>query len=301
MSQRPRYLKTQQVADALGIGVSTLKRWVDSGQLTAARTVGKHRLISLDEAIRFARRNRLATAGLEQLADSELSETVDVDVDVEIRERLIAALKEGRLREARRLIVSAHNVYGNGATLADELIGPVLERVGHGWSVGTWDVFEEHQASQIIAAAISELIARVPRGEDSPSSAPVAIGAGPEGDIYTIGLLLGELTLREIGWDVTNLGPNLPLKSLARAISAQRPKLVFLAVCHLADPIDFVREFAEVSEAARVEGATIVVGGGGLPTEMIPQLSHAFHGNRMADLQNVGRSMLADAQGRDVR
>ncbi len=43
-------LKTQQVADALGISVSTLKRWVDAGQLAASRTVGRHRLIPLGEA-----------------------------------------------------------------------------------------------------------------------------------------------------------------------------------------------------------------------------------------------------------
>ena len=30
---------------------------------------------------------------------------------------------------------------------------PVMQAVGHGWSVGEWDVYQEHQASQIVATA----------------------------------------------------------------------------------------------------------------------------------------------------
>jgi excisionase family DNA binding protein len=293
MSHPPQYFKTQQLADALGVGVSTLKRWVDSGQLRASRTVGKHRLISLEEAFRFARSNSLATTGLELLSDPE--RPAPVAIDGGIRGELITALKEGRSRDAKRLIASAHRASGSGAALADELIAPVLERVGHGWSIGTWDVFEEHQASQIVAAAILEEIARVPRGGDSP--APIAIGAAPEGDLYTLALLLGELTLRELGWDVKNLGPNLPLRSLARAITAQRPKLVYLTVSHLADPIHFLKDYSVVSEAARAEGSTIVVGGRGIPPELIDRLDNASHGSRMAHLHEVGRELLLKFNG----
>ena len=49
------HLKTQQVARALGVSVSTIKRWVDTGELGATRTVGKHRLIPVAEAVQFAR------------------------------------------------------------------------------------------------------------------------------------------------------------------------------------------------------------------------------------------------------
>ena len=81
MTEPEVFLKTQQVADALGISVSTLKRWVDAGEIAATRTVGKHRLIALDEAIRFARTRELATAGLERLAAEGTRALVRVDDD----------------------------------------------------------------------------------------------------------------------------------------------------------------------------------------------------------------------------
>src|SRR5579875_1409999 len=96
------FLKTQQVADALGIGVSTLKRWVDAGQLAATRTVGGHRLIPLNEAIRFARAREFSTAGLERLAAGGTPGLAAFDEGA--RAQLAAALKAGRAREARRLI-----------------------------------------------------------------------------------------------------------------------------------------------------------------------------------------------------
>src|SRR4051812_8816651 len=67
MSESDTLLKTTQMARALGVSISTIKRWVDSGALRASRTVGKHRLIRLDEAVRFAKAQGLPHADLESL------------------------------------------------------------------------------------------------------------------------------------------------------------------------------------------------------------------------------------------
>ena len=58
------YLRTQRVATALGVSVSTIKRWVDSGTIQAARTVGKHRMIPFSEALRLAKEHGFAEADL---------------------------------------------------------------------------------------------------------------------------------------------------------------------------------------------------------------------------------------------
>jgi PAS domain S-box-containing protein/excisionase family DNA binding protein len=45
----------RNVADALGVGESTVKRWIDAGRMEADRTIGGHRRVALDEVLRFVR------------------------------------------------------------------------------------------------------------------------------------------------------------------------------------------------------------------------------------------------------
>ena len=45
----------RQVAQALGVGESTVKRWIDAERLVADRTLGGHRRVTLEEVLRFVR------------------------------------------------------------------------------------------------------------------------------------------------------------------------------------------------------------------------------------------------------
>lgn len=50
MNTNPRSYSTLQVAQALGVSVQTVQRWVDAGHLKAWKTVGGHRKIDADSA-----------------------------------------------------------------------------------------------------------------------------------------------------------------------------------------------------------------------------------------------------------
>ncbi|MDB5352535.1 MAG: carH [Planctomycetota bacterium] len=282
-------LKTQQVAEALGVSASTVKRWVDSGVLKASRTVGRHRLVSLSEAIRFAMEQNLPQDRLAVLLGVGSGSISGIDDPV--RTAVETALRRGRAAEARSLIGQAYAAVKDAARLADDLIRPVMERIGHEWSDGTLDVYQEHRASRIVEVALMGLIARV-----SPSMAgavaPLAIGATPEGDHYTLAGLLCELSLREQGWDVINLGPNLPLPSLAKAVRVHRPRLVWFSINHLTDPERFVREYEAFYPSASTMGVAVCLGGPGLDGALRARLVAASFGERIVHLAEFARRIL---------
>lgn len=288
MSASDSMLKTRQVATALGVSVSTIKRWADSGELRASRTVGKHRLIRLSEALRLARDRGLPHGNLESLAGLGL---VHLDsIDDRFRGSLLAMLREGRTQEARALIRSAYASGRNGVVIADRLIRPVMERIGHGWFVGALDVYQEHEATQIVASALLELIGQATRPQGK--SSPLALGATPEGDPFVLPGLLGELVLREGGWEVRNLGVSLPLSSLASAVREHRPRLVFLSVNHLENEENFIHEYMTFYKTAADCGVAVILGGRALVPEIRARLVFASFGDRMAHLAEFARRLL---------
>jgi len=296
MDTAERLLKTQQVAEALGFSVSTIKRWVDLVILPAIRTEGGHRLIRLGDALRFARQKGLPVRKLEQLAGGALVMVAAGGIDDGTRAALLEALQTGESGRARAIL---HAAGADAVLLADHLVRPVMEQVGHGWTVGTLDVFQEHQASQVVAGAITELIERSVRSVPTP--APLALGATPEGDHYTLALLLGELALRQAGWDVRNLGSDLPLGSLARAVHTYRPRLVFLSVNHLAGAGRFLRAYLAFHKDAEAAGTAVVVGGRALGPELRARLPYHSFGERLAHLVEFARLLAPPAAGAGVR
>jgi len=288
MTSSDSLLKTRQVARALGVSVSTIKRWVDTGVLPASRTVGKHRLIRRSEALRFAREQGLPHEGLDLLEGDAIGEGA--------RASLLEALRQGRGREARALIRGHHAAVRDGVELADELIRPVMERVGQCWKAGSIDVYHEHQATQIVSASIVELIAAAEATRDRTSPRPLAVGAASDGDPYVSPGLLGELVLREGGWDVRNLGVNLPLTSLAHAVRDYRPRLVFLSISHLEDEERFVRHYTQFFKAAAAGDVAVILGGRALRPEVRARLVYASYGDRMSHLREFARRVLSSAK-----
>ena len=137
-----------------GSARAPIKRWVDSGTIKAVRTVGKHRLVPMSEALRVARDQGVDAANIEVLGG--LGSARLPQIDNRIRDLLYNLLVESKFPQAKVLIQSVYAAGCGAAMLGDDLIRPVMERIGHGWMVGAIDVYQEHEASQLVASAMQD-------------------------------------------------------------------------------------------------------------------------------------------------
>lgn len=256
--------------------------------------MGGHRLVPLSGALQFARERGLPVDRLMRMASESSGEVTPSETDPCTAEHLVTALKRGRSAAARDLLINAYSTLGGAVALADDLIRPAMESIGHEWERGSLDVYQEHRASRIVETALLELLRTLPApSEDSP----LALGAAPEGDLYTLPGLLAELTLRELGWDVVNLGPNLPLASLARAIRVQQPKLVWISVSHLEDERTFLHDYQSFYASVSRTETAVVLGGSALTPDLRARVVAASFGDRIAHLREFARRLHSTETG----
>ncbi len=104
-----------------------------------------------------------------------------------------------------------------------------LADIGEGWYRGEIAVQQEHFASALAARRLQTMIAASP----APTRAERIVVAGPAEEQHTISLLVIDLFLRRQGWDVIDLGPNLPLDRQEQMLTSIRPQLVIASAQHL--------------------------------------------------------------------
>jgi methanogenic corrinoid protein MtbC1 len=168
------------------------------------------------------------------------------------------------------------------AALADGVVAPAMRRLGHEWERGRIDVFHEHRATQLCAAALFELKGQLDVCADGER--PVALGGGPERDPYLLANLLAQIVLLDAGWQAVNLGPNTPLASFRKAVADFRPRLLWLSVSHLEDADGFLGEYRLLYEEAAQSGAAVAVGGRALVEQLRAGMPYTTFGDGLTHL-----------------
>jgi excisionase family DNA binding protein len=277
-----RLLSPNDLARAIGVSESSLKRWVDAGKIRAIKTEGGHRRIPLTEAIRFIRERRQPVLRPELLGLPEGIGLVGEpagDVDALQRD-----LEAGDGRQARVRVLTR---YLDGESIASLCDGPVrdaLERIGELWKHSDAGIFVEHRATDVCIQLLGQLRAMV----ETPPGAPVALGATPAGDTHLLPSFMVATVLADEGFEVVNLGADTPVAALDAAIAEHEPLLLWISVT-MPPAVDLANALARVADRERAAGRAVILGGrhvGRLPVR-----------DRTVELAGSMRELAAFARG----
>lgn len=270
----------KQVAEAIGVSESSLKRWVDRGLIRTRLSPGGHRRLELNAVMEFLQAHPypLADPGVLGLPVGLTARKMSL---AEAREELYAAFSAGDETAARRLLIGLHLAQRRISELGDEVIAPVFERIGADWMCGSLEVYEERRACVACRRLLDEFRRLLPA---PPPAAPTALGCTPAGDQYDLAAQLVGLTLQQRGWNAELLGENVPLASAAEAARRKQPKLFWLSVSHIADEGAFLADFHAFYEQVRAYGP-VVIGGRALSPEISGAIPGAACCNQLSRLE----------------
>lgn len=244
---------SRQVADALSVGVSSVKRWTDEGRLESARTIGGHRRYDPDAVRRFAEVKGLPTEKLPSIESPSAYEMEDLSAD-EIRLELLRVLKSGDAGQARTLISYPVASVADRTAFLDRVVGEAMRLVGEGWREGRWSVDEEHRASYIV----SDVLDRMRPPAEGPRIRR-AVLAAPPAELHDLPLRMVRLVLEWSGWETDYYGADVPWSALEYAIVRRPPELLALTARE-AEPFER-EEFDDVVRECRTRAIRIAVGG----------------------------------------
>lgn len=186
--------------------------------------------------------------------DEEFSNNVFTDIE-SIVANCIEAIKAYDAKSLETLLLKASTKM-NQPQLIENLIIPLVYKVGDLWHDGFIRVANEHLASAVIRSFLSNLIERhVPN-----DNAPIIISATPRGQDHELGAMIAGVVAASVGWKVVYLGPNLPVEEIAAVADSLEAKVVALSIVYPNDDPQLKKDLINLNRMLP-KNISIIVGG----------------------------------------
>lgn len=240
------------VARRTGTPETTLRAWERRyGAVRPERAETGRRLYSDKDVERLKLIRQAVDAGrsvssVAQLSDDDLIQLVEEDREIAGGDKRVARIETSGVDVVDTCFAAvgsmdAQTLYSslNRATLRfdtagliDEVIAPLLYRIGDSWRAERLSPRHEHMASSVVRTILTQLQARVQH------TGPRTIVLGtPPGQLHDLGIqFVAALAVSE-GWMVVNLGADIPAPDIAAASQEVGAGIVALSIVHpLNDP-----------------------------------------------------------------
>lgn len=277
---RPRH-PIQVVARRTGLSADVIRAWERRYQaVSPERTQIGRRLYSDRDIDRLALLRRAIHAGrrigdVAQLSHADLAHLVAADTTAAAQspsapnQATASATTEKHVDTCVRAVIDMRpdvleSALANAAVafsqpiVLEEIVTPLLHTIGEQCRMGSLRSSQEHAASAVIRAFLSQLLA----GTQAASNAPVILVGSPKGQNHELGALMAAVAAASEGWKVIYLGPNLPADEIAYAANQTGARVVALSIVYPADDVRLPDELRRL-RAQMPRDSVIIVGGNG--------------------------------------
>ncbi len=239
MTSPPGTLSLKECAERLGVHYMTAYRYVRLGRLSATKVGAEWRVRESDlESLLAAAAHPIERGG--------------VDWSARFEDRLLAGDESGTWAVAEAALASGVTPAG----IHIDVLSPALARIGEGWHRGVVSIAEEHRATGVATKIVGRLGNRFARRGSRRGR--IVIGT-PPGERHALGVSVVADLLRGAGWEVVDLGVDMPADDFVTAVEKSAPvSAVAVSVGH-PDRIIPARDLVTTLRAAVV--VPIVVGG----------------------------------------
>ncbi len=286
-----KLITPKQVAQAIGVSESSLKRWCDRGVLSTVRTAGGHRRLALESVFEFLRQSGQPLVRPELLGlPSNTGQPPTVPFRA--REQMFAALVAGDEDQCRRIVFDLYLSGKSACEICDGVLAPALHQIGARWECGDVAIYRERRACEIASKTLHELRLAI----RAPSiEAPVALGATLECDPYRLPTEMIEVVMRELGWNATSLGTQLPVATLIQAVRDSQPRLLWVSVSCVVSIPGFLDGYTLLQRAATEVNTVVAVGGRALTADLRQRMTYAAYCDTLNHLAAFATSLTSNS------
>jgi len=225
-----------QTAKIIGVNVSTVKRWSDSGKLKCTQTVGGHRKFHLNDIKDFLAKNKKisTSVNINLLVgkNNTLHEAIVTMGFNYINNYAYQALRKGNYNKFYSLINSLILENYSHSSIFDDIIIPLLHRLGDEWVNKKISISQEHMITEILRKFLISI------NFEHQVTQPKynAFCFTMKNDSHGLPLNMAETILSDVNTIKThNLGTNLPIEDFLSLSKKNTVHIIFVSIIYFED------------------------------------------------------------------
>jgi excisionase family DNA binding protein len=259
------YLNSEEAAKVLGVNVSTIKRWTDAGKLQCIQTSGGHRKFLMTHLSEFLEKNKKKSSKVNVFP---IENKTDLDISYYILKgnykNLIDYTNKKALRGDRNAVQKVLNGLYLGQyelyQIYDQLMTPVLHRIGSQWQKNQISIIEEHIASQTIRDALIRLqgIIHLPLKTGVP-----VLCLNLSKEFHDIALKMVQHILEVRGFQTYFSGQITPLLDIEQTFDKIKPQRLYISSTAVIDLEEFEKDTHKILDICSQYDTDSYIGGQG--------------------------------------